>query len=119
MSLSVFKPVNRMYYEQLDGYTKTQHHKVVVQSPEVVPAPTNRRYRQSELAQQIATLEAEMNEVKQLEQNGHISNAMYLSKMKYLEAMLKQKQKHLLRLQKNVVIQKSIRTKRKESQSQF
>ena len=117
MSLSVFKPVNRIYYEQVDGFTKAPTTpKVIVKSPEVTEhQPTNRRYRQSELVQQIASLEAEMNEVKELEHNGHISNAIYTSRMKYLEAILKQKQKHLLRLQKNVVIQKSIRIKRKES----
>ena len=115
MSLSVFRPVNRIFYEQVDGYTKETPRKVVVQSPENKEQPTNRRYRQSELMQQIAALETEMNEIKVLEQAGHISNAMFVSRMKFLEAMLKQKQKHLVRLQKNVVIQKSIRSKRKES----
>ena len=114
MSLSVFKPVNRMYY-RVEGYFHIAETKIVAKSPDTLERPTNRRYRQSELVEEIARLESEIENVICLERAGKCSQQQFAAQMKYLEAVLKQKQKHLVRLQKNVVIQKSIRSKKRNA----
>ncbi|BFU24637.1 hypothetical protein EHI8A_173470 [Entamoeba histolytica HM-1:IMSS-B] len=118
-NLSVFIPVNPLLYEQVDSQVMyPSKDKMVVRESSINDnsLPSGRRYRQSELTQQISNIRNEIFRMSQMIANSRSNSPnlqLYNSKLKSLESILHQKQKHLLRLQKNVIVQKSIRNKKR------
>ncbi|ELP89409.1 hypothetical protein EIN_389940 [Entamoeba invadens IP1] len=115
--MSAFTPVSPKNYQQIDSLYMTPN-TLIRKSPvsSELTLLTGRRYRQSELANQISSIQREVLDISQnLDQDtsGSQTYEQSVNRLCYLQAILKQKQKHLLRLQKNVVVQKSIRSKKR------
>ncbi|KAL7716568.1 Uncharacterized protein QTN25_005865 [Entamoeba marina] len=124
-TFSAFTPVNQKFYQQVNGRDSNDHSRkdVIRQSPiNMITQPSGRRYRQSELVKQINNLQNELISINQTlalkarypEEVEHLNN-----KLRYIEAILHQKQRHLVRLQKNVVVQKTIRNKKRVTQTEI
>ncbi|EDR26234.1 hypothetical protein EDI_100780 [Entamoeba dispar SAW760] len=124
-NLSVFIPVSPLFYEQVDGQViyPIKDKMIVRESPiNDNSIPPGRRYRQNELTQQISNIENEIFRITQVIKDSRSNSPnlqlYYNSKLNNLKSILHQKQKHLLRLQKNVIVQKSIRNKKRSIETQ-
>ena len=125
-NISVFTPTDKQNYEQIDSeyfiqLSKQKHHQnnqINQNTPKTdEKKPNNRRYRQNELRRKITKMEIDLETLKIKHANcTDAFQADFLMKhIKELTSTIKQKKRHLLRLEKNMTAQEAIRNKKSHS----
>lgn len=122
---SAFIPSPKDTWEQVDSQyfkelTKRRPKQTIKKDSTTSPEnkkPNNRRYRQNELKRKIPKLEIELEtlKVKHSGCNDPLQSEYLLKKIKELSSTVKQKKRHLLRLEKNMTAQEAIRNKKSNS----
>ena len=120
--ISAFTPSARNTWEQIDAqffidgfpYRSMEAKERAVKG---LNKPNNRRYRQNELKVKIPKLEIELEtlKVKQMGCMDPMQHEFLNKKIKELISTIKQKKRHLLRLEKNMSAQEAIRNKKSNS----